>query len=117
MCTTTVRGNSSLPIRNVAKTSSPYNTTCDASSYYHDDPVVSACDHVMNGQECDDLSCNWVSNNEMASSWIQLNFNRAWNVVQVDIQQRPNAVDQCSGLRLEFSSGAGAPLTVSIIRS
>ena len=65
----------------------------------------------MNGLDCDDLHCNWVSKGETVNSWLEINFNQARDVIRIDVQQRPNAADQCSGLRIDLSSGS--PETVS----
>ncbi|KAK2140127.1 hypothetical protein LSH36_1475g00017 [Paralvinella palmiformis] len=105
-CTITREDN---PVANLVEESgysfyAPYNTTCKASSNLNNDLVLHGCEKVMDGRTCDSDQCNWISAGEGVDSWIQLNFNRFWNMIRVDVHSRNSPRDQCSELALEFTN-------------
>jgi hypothetical protein len=62
-----------------------------------------------------DYTKEWVSNNEGAGAWLQLNWSQAVTVDRVVLYDRPNTNDRITGGTLSFSNGS--PVTVGALNN
>jgi hypothetical protein len=53
-----------------------------------------------------DISEEWATKGEAVGAWIKLNWDQAQTIRRVQLFDRPNALDQVTGGKLEFGDGS-----------
>jgi hypothetical protein len=85
--------------KNVAR-----EATVEVSSTHADYDAKGAIDGVVGGWPGETAE-EWASRGEAVGAWIKLSWNQPQRVGRIQLFDRPNAADQVTGGKLEFSDG------------
>jgi hypothetical protein len=85
----------------------------ETSSVYDGYKAAGAIDTVPDGFP-GDTACEWASKGEKEGAWLKLAWDAPQTVSRVWLVDRPNALDQVTAGKLEFSDGTSIALTTPL---
>jgi hypothetical protein len=85
----------------------------EASSTHEDYAAQAVADGRVGGFP-GDIDKEWATSGEKAGAWVKLSWDQPRTIRRIQVFDRPNALDQVTGGRLEFSDGSAIDLAQPI---